>query len=112
MPDYFRTYPIRFTFAAYLSNTMTYQQTLDYMLARLPMFHRIGAAAYKADLGNTLELCELTNYPYRFYPTIHIAGTNGKGSVSHFLSSILQEGGKKVGLYTSPHLRDFRERKK
>jgi len=89
---------------------MTYQQTLDYMLAQLPMFHRIGAAAYKADLGNTLELCELTNYPYRFYPTIHIAGTNGKGSVSHFLSSILQEGGKKVGLYTSPHLRDFRER--
>ncbi|NWJ49745.1 MAG: bifunctional folylpolyglutamate synthase/dihydrofolate synthase [Bacteroidetes bacterium] len=89
---------------------MNYQQTLDYMLAQLPMFHRIGAAAYKADLGNTLELCELTNYPYRFYPTIHIAGTNGKGSVSHFLSSILQEGGKKVGLYTSPHLRDFRER--
>lgn len=80
------------------------------MLAQLPMFHRIGAAAYKADLGNTLELCELTNYPYRFYPTVHIAGTNGKGSVSHFLSSILQEGGKKVGLYTSPHLRDFRER--
>jgi dihydrofolate synthase/folylpolyglutamate synthase len=89
---------------------MNYQQTLDYMLARLPMFHRIGAAAYKADLGNTLELCELTNYPFRFYPTIHIAGTNGKGSVSHFLSSILQESGKKVGLYTSPHLRDFRER--
>ena len=80
------------------------------MLAQLPMFHRIGAAAYKADLGNTLELCELTNYPYRFYPTVHIAGTNGKGSVSHFLSSILQEGGKKVGLYTSPHLHDFRER--
>src|ERR1035437_3456607 len=89
---------------------MDYQQTLDYMLARLPMFHRIGAAAYRADLGNTLELCEITDYPHRHFQSVHIAGTNGKGSVSHILSSILQTSGKKVGLYTSPHLRDFRER--
>ena len=89
---------------------MDYRQTLDYMLAQLPMFHRIGAAAYRADLGNTLELCEITDYPHRHFTSVHIAGTNGKGSVSHFLSSILQNGGKKVGLYTSPHLRDFRER--
>jgi len=89
---------------------MDYQQTLDYMLARLPMFHRIGAAAYRADLGNTLELCEITDYPHRHFQSVHIAGTNGKGSVSHFLSSILQTSGKKVGLYTSPHLVDFRER--
>ncbi|MDP4289687.1 MAG: folylpolyglutamate synthase/dihydrofolate synthase family protein [Bacteroidota bacterium] len=89
---------------------MNYQQTLDYMLAQLPMFHRIGAAAYKADLGNTLKLCEITDYPYRHFQSVHIAGTNGKGSVSHFLASILQTSGKKVGLYTSPHLRDFRER--
>jgi len=89
---------------------MDYQQTLDYMLAQLPMFHRVGAAAYRADLGNTLELCEITDYPHRHFQSVHIAGTNGKGSVSHFLSSILQSSGKKVGLYTSPHLRDFRER--
>ena len=89
---------------------MDYQQTLDYMLAQLPMFHRVGAAAYKADLGNTLELCEITDYPHRHFQSVHIAGTNGKGSVSHFLASILQTSGKKVGLYTSPHLRDFRER--
>jgi len=89
---------------------MDYQQTLDYMLAQLPMFHRVGAAAYRADLGNTLELCEITDYPHRHFQSVHIAGTNGKGSVSHFLSSILQTSGKKVGLYTSPHLRDFRER--
>ena len=89
---------------------MNYQQTLDYMLAQLPMFHRIGAAAYRADLGNTLELCEITDYPHRHFQSVHIAGTNGKGSVSHFLASILQSSGKKVGLYTSPHLRDFRER--
>jgi len=89
---------------------MDYQQTLDYMLARLPMFHRVGAAAYRADLGNTLELCDITDYPHRHFQSVHIAGTNGKGSVSHILSSILQTSGKKVGLYTSPHLRDFRER--
>jgi len=89
---------------------MDYQQTLDYMLAKLPMFHRVGAAAYRADMGNTLELCEITDYPHRHFQSVHIAGTNGKGSVSHLLSSILQSSGKKVGLYTSPHLRDFRER--
>jgi dihydrofolate synthase/folylpolyglutamate synthase len=89
---------------------MDYQQTLDYMLAQLPMFHRVGAAAYRADLGNTLELCEITNYPHQHFQSVHIAGTNGKGSVSHLLASILQTSGKKVGLYTSPHLCDFRER--
>lgn len=74
------------------------------------MFQRIGAAAYKADLNNTLELDKLLKYPHKNYKTIHIAGTNGKGSVSHFIASILQQSGKKVGLYTSPHLKDFRER--
>lgn len=89
---------------------MNYQQTLDYLFSCLPMYHRIGAAAYKADLGNTLALCELTGNPHLSFPTLHIAGTNGKGSVSHMLSAILQRAGLKTGLYTSPHLRDFRER--
>jgi dihydrofolate synthase/folylpolyglutamate synthase len=74
------------------------------------MFHRIGAAAYKADLKNTIEICNLLGNPQDKFKSIHIAGTNGKGSVSHFLASILQENGYKVGLYTSPHLKDFRER--
>lgn len=89
---------------------MNYQQALDYMFSQLPMFHRVGAPAYKADLKNTIALCELTGYPFHHYKTIHIAGTNGKGSVSHMLSSILQESGAKTGLFTSPHLIDFRER--
>lgn len=89
---------------------MNYQQALDYMFSQLPMFHRVGAPAYKADLKNTLALCELTGYPYHNFKSIHIAGTNGKGSVSHMLSSILQESGAKTGLFTSPHLIDFRER--
>lgn len=74
------------------------------------MYHRIGAAAYKANLDNTLALCKLTGNPQSAFKSIHIAGTNGKGSVSHLLASILQSSGLKVGLYTSPHLRDFRER--
>ena len=89
---------------------MTYQETLDYMFAQLPMYHRIGAAAYKADIQPTLDMMEALGHPERRFKSIHVAGTNGKGSVSHFLASILQEAGYKVGLYTSPHLVDFRER--
>ena len=89
---------------------MTYQQTLDYLFTRLPMFSRIGAAAYKADLTNTIRLCDALNNPQHKLKSIHIAGTNGKGSTSHMLAAILQTAGYKTGLYTSPHLKDFRER--
>ncbi|MBI2968591.1 MAG: bifunctional folylpolyglutamate synthase/dihydrofolate synthase [Bacteroidetes bacterium] len=89
---------------------MTYRQTLDYLYARLPMFHRIGLPAYKADLKNTVELCSLLGNPQEKFQSVHIAGTNGKGSVSHMVSSVLQTAGYKTGLYTSPHLKDFRER--
>jgi dihydrofolate synthase / folylpolyglutamate synthase len=89
---------------------MNYKQTLEYLLARLPMYQRIGAAAYKADLTNTINLCNLLGNPQNSFRSIHIAGTNGKGSTSHLVASVLQEAGLKVGLYTSPHLRDFRER--
>ncbi len=89
---------------------LNYQQTIDYLFARLPMFSRIGAAAYKADLTNTIKLCEALGNPHHQFKSIHIAGTNGKGSVSHTLAAILQTAGYKTGLYTSPHLRDFRER--
>ena len=80
------------------------------MFAQLPMYHRIGAAAYKADIQPTLDMMEALGNPERKFQSIHVAGTNGKGSVSHMLASILQEAGYKVGLYTSPHLVDFRER--
>ena len=89
---------------------MNYQQTLDYLFSQLPMFHRIGAAAYKANLDNTIKICKLLNNPERKFKSIHIAGTNGKGSVSNLVASVLQSAGYKTGLYTSPHLRDFRER--
>lgn len=89
---------------------MNYQQTLDYLFSRLPMFQRIGTAAYKADLSNTIALCDLLDNPQEHFKSIHIAGTNGKGSTSHLLASVLQSAGYKVGLYTSPHLKDFRER--
>ncbi len=89
---------------------MTYSETLAYLYSQLPMFTRIGAAAFKKDLTNTLALCEVLNNPQNSFKSIHIAGTNGKGSTSHMLASILQEAGYKVGLYTSPHLKDFRER--
>lgn len=79
-------------------------------MERLPMFSRIGAAAYKPSLNNTLALCAALGNPHQHIKTIHIAGTNGKGSVSHMLAAILQEAGYKTGLYTSPHLREFRER--
>jgi len=89
---------------------MNYQQTLHYLYSRLPMFHRIGAAAYKADLSNTLALSNVLGNPEKSFKSIHVAGTNGKGSTSHFLASVLQEAGFKTGLFTSPHLKDFRER--
>lgn len=89
---------------------LNYQQTLDYLFIRLPMFSRIGAAAYKADLTNTIKLCAALGNPHHQFKTIHIAGTNGKGSVSHSIAAILQSEGYKTGLYTSPHLHDFRER--
>lgn len=89
---------------------MNYQETLDYLFSQLPMYQRIGKAAYKADLNNTIELCKLLGNPEKKFKSIHVAGTNGKGSTSHYLASILQEAGYKVGLYTSPHLVDFRER--
>ncbi|MBU2651108.1 MAG: bifunctional folylpolyglutamate synthase/dihydrofolate synthase [Bacteroidetes bacterium] len=89
---------------------MNYKETLDYMYTRLPMFQRIGPAAYKADLNNTIALCKLTGNPEKSIKSIHIAGTNGKGSVSHMLASVFQEAGYKTGLFTSPHLTDFRER--
>jgi len=89
---------------------MNYEQTLDYLFAKLPMFSHIGSAAIRKDLTNTLALCQYLDNPYNKFKTIHIAGTNGKGSVSHMMASILQTAGFKTGLYTSPHLKDFRER--
>jgi dihydrofolate synthase/folylpolyglutamate synthase len=89
---------------------MNYQQTLDYLFTRLPMFSRIGAAAYKADLTNTIALCASLGDPHTKFKSVHVAGTNGKGSVSHMLAAIFQTAGYKTGLYTSPHLKDFRER--
>ncbi|WP_316743223.1 bifunctional folylpolyglutamate synthase/dihydrofolate synthase [Pedobacter antarcticus] len=89
---------------------MTYSQTLDYLYNRLPMFTRIGAAAMKKDLHNTLVLCQALDDPQNKFKSIHIGGTNGKGSSSHMLAAILQKTGYKTGLYTSPHLKDFRER--
>ena len=89
---------------------MTYQSTLEYLFEQLPMFHRIGPAAYKANLDNTHAIMELLDHPELDFRCVHIAGTNGKGSVSNMLASILQQSGYKTGLYTSPHLKDFRER--
>ena len=89
---------------------MDYQETLRFLYENLPMFQRTGKAAYKATLDNTLALDVQTHHPHRNFKSIHIAGTNGKGSVSHLLSSVMQEAGYKTGLYTSPHLVDFRER--
>jgi len=89
---------------------MNYTETIEYLFTRLPMFQRTGAAAYKSNLDNTIYLDKLLNHPHKNYPTIHVAGTNGKGSVSHLIASVLQESGYKTGLYTSPHLLDFRER--
>lgn len=89
---------------------MTYQETIDYLYDNLPMFQRVGPAAYKVDLGNTVALVKSIGDPHTRFKSIHVAGTNGKGSTSHMLASILQEAGYKVGLYTSPHLKSFTER--
>jgi len=89
---------------------MNYQQTLDFLYSKLPMFTRVGASAFKKDLTNTIILCEALDNPQHKFKSIHVAGTNGKGSTSHMLASVLQAQGYKTGLYTSPHLKDFRER--
>jgi dihydrofolate synthase / folylpolyglutamate synthase len=89
---------------------MNYQQTIEYLYQHLPMFSRIGAAAYKKDLHNTIALCDALDNPQNKFKSVHIAGTNGKGSTSHMLAALLQQAGYKTGLYTSPHLKDFRER--
>ncbi|MDH5474608.1 MAG: bifunctional folylpolyglutamate synthase/dihydrofolate synthase [Cyclobacteriaceae bacterium] len=89
---------------------MTYQQTIDYLFRSLPMYQRVGSVAYKKDLSNTLKLCELLGNPHQKIKTVHIAGTNGKGSSAHMLAAILQSAGYKTGLYTSPHLKNFTER--
>ncbi len=89
---------------------MNYAETLHYLYTQLPVFTRVGTSAYKADLGNTLELCRRLDNPQHKFKSIHVAGTNGKGSTSHMLAAVLQVAGYKTGLYTSPHLKDFRER--
>lgn len=89
---------------------MTYEEAIHYLYNKLPLFSRTGAKAYKADLKNTVALCDYLDNPQNKIQTIHIAGTNGKGSTSHMLAAIFQENGYKTGLYTSPHLKDFRER--
>ncbi|NBB89295.1 MAG: bifunctional folylpolyglutamate synthase/dihydrofolate synthase [Bacteroidetes bacterium] len=88
----------------------TYEEVTDYLFSQLPMFQRVGKTAYKKDLTNITNLCEIMGNPQRSVPIVHIAGTNGKGSVSHILSALLQDNGLSVGLYTSPHYMDFRER--
>jgi folylpolyglutamate synthase/dihydropteroate synthase len=93
-----------------MSVSAKYRDTLQYLYSRLPMFQRVGAVAYKKDLGNTLALCAHVDNPHRRFPSIHVGGTNGKGSVSHMLAAACQASGLKVGLYTSPHYKDFRER--
>src|SRR5688572_21708267 len=88
----------------------SYPQVLTYLYENLPMFQRIGAVAYKKDLTNTIRLCEALGNPQRKVKCVHVAGTNGKGSTSHMLASILQVAGYKTALYTSPHLKSFTER--
>lgn len=89
---------------------MNYNETIEYLYSSTPVFGRVGASAYKEGLGNTIALDNHLGNPHRLYKTVHVAGTNGKGSTSHTLAAILQKAGMKVGLYTSPHLVDFRER--
>jgi dihydrofolate synthase/folylpolyglutamate synthase len=89
---------------------MTYEQTIHYLYNKLPLYSNIGIKAYKADLNNTIALCGHLGNPQNKIKTVHIAGTNGKGSTSHMLASVFQQSGYKTGLYTSPHLKDFRER--
>ena len=89
---------------------MNYQETIEYLYEQLPVFHRIGKKAYKADLINVFKICEHLKNPHQKFKSVHIAGTNGKGSSSHYLASILQSAGYKTGLYTSPHLKSYTER--
>jgi dihydrofolate synthase / folylpolyglutamate synthase len=89
---------------------VSYQETLNWLFSKLPMYQRQGAVAFKKDLNNTLALANYLGQPHKKFKSIHVAGTNGKGSTSHMMASVLQEAGYKVGLYTSPHLKDFRER--
>jgi dihydrofolate synthase / folylpolyglutamate synthase len=95
-----------------MASKTRYQETLDYLYSRLPMYYRIGPAAFKKDLTNTLKLCEHLGHPERQFRTVHIAGTNGKGSAAHILSAVFTACGYRTGLYTSPHYKDFRERVK
>lgn len=108
------TFLNKIIFRTYLCGRMptisTYSEAVDYLYSNLPMFQRVGSVAYKKDLTNTLALCEALNNPQHKFKSVHIAGTNGKGSTSHMLASVLQEAGYKTGLYTSPHLKDFTER--
>jgi dihydrofolate synthase / folylpolyglutamate synthase len=94
----------------YMKQIETYQEAVEYLYSNLPMFQRVGAVAYKKDLSNTIALCEVLGNPHKKFKSVHVAGTNGKGSTSHMLASILQEAGYKTGLYTSPHLKDYTER--
>ena len=89
---------------------MTYEETLHYLYTSIPVFQHSGASAYKPGLGTSIALDDYLGNPHKAYKTIHVAGTNGKGSVSHLLAAILRQSGFQVGLYTSPHLVDFRER--
>ena len=89
---------------------MNYAETCEYLFNQMPMFERQGASGYKEGLSNTIALDNHFNHPHQSYTTIHVGGTNGKGSVSHTIAAILQECGYRVGLYSSPHLVDFRER--
>ncbi|MFH0758040.1 MAG: folylpolyglutamate synthase/dihydrofolate synthase family protein [Bacteroidota bacterium] len=89
---------------------MNYQEAIEFLYSSLPMYQRVGKAAYKANLDNTIRMDEYFGHPHRRFPAVHVAGTNGKGSVSHMLASVFQQSGYKTGLYTSPHLLDFRER--
>ncbi|MDR2475605.1 MAG: bifunctional folylpolyglutamate synthase/dihydrofolate synthase, partial [Bacteroidales bacterium] len=89
---------------------MNYTETVDFLYSQLPVYQRTGSSAYKEGLDNSLLLDKQLNYPHKKYKTLHIAGTNGKGSTSHLLAAVLQQSGYRTGLYTSPHLLDFRER--
>lgn len=89
---------------------MNYEASIDFLYSQLPMFHRVGKAAYKEGIGNIVELCSMLDNPHKQFKSVHIAGTNGKGSTSHYLAAIFQTAGYKTGLFTSPHLKDFRER--
>lgn len=88
----------------------SYTKTLGYLLKQLPMFQRVGAAAYRSDLTNITQLCKILGNPQKGLRCIHVAGTNGKGSVTHMIASVLQEAGYNVGVFVSPHYKDYRER--